>query len=152
MDSNRNSAVSRPLTIAVAAALVTTLAACGEKPVTSRSESASNRSMQIGARQAAAPLAAPTQQTEQAPRVNEKSAPTTKGVEDEVLTAKVKSALIAEQTLSKSLGIDVAAAGGTVILKGVADSNSDREKAVQIASSVAGVRSVRNDLVVISGS
>ena len=75
-----------------------------------------------------------------------------KGVDDAALTAKVKSALIAEPTLNRSLAIDVDAAGGTVTLKGVAANNSDRDKAVQVASTVEGVRLVKNNLIVVSGS
>jgi osmotically-inducible protein OsmY len=40
---------------------------------------------------------------------------------------------------------------GVVTLKGTADSQENRQKAEQIASAVDGVRTVKNELVVISG-
>ena len=73
-----------------------------------------------------------------------------KSLDDAAVTAKVKSALIAEPNL-KSNTIDVDTVGGVVILKGTADSQEIRRKAEQVATAVEGVRSVRNELVVIRG-
>ena len=134
---------------AVATALAATLAACGVEPVTGKLANDSDR----GARSAPQPAPQPSSElASRAAGVSGQSAAPAKAVDDEALSAKVKSALIAEQTLSQSLAIDVAASGGAVTLKGVARNHSDREKAMQVASSVEGVRSVRNDLVVSSGS
>jgi hyperosmotically inducible periplasmic protein len=138
--------VSRPVLTALAA-LAVTLAGCGAEPKTGRLDS--DRSNQSVARAAKPSAELPGRAA--SPAASPSAAPA-KAAEDEALTAKVKSALVAEQTLSQSLAIDVDASGGTVILKGVARNHSDREKAMQVASSVAGVKSVRNDLIVSSGS
>ena len=145
MSSLENRHLARAVLAAMTTALAATLAGCNAEPVTGTLGNDRNRSAQS---------AAPTTEQPSAPRAASAQpvANAGKAVEDEALSAKVKSALIAEQTLSQSLGIDVAAAGGEVTLKGVARNHSDREKAMQVASSVEGVRSVRNDLVVNSGS
>ena len=40
---------------------------------------------------------------------------------------------------------------GVVTLKGTANSQESRQKAEQVASSIEGVRTVKNELVVVSG-
>jgi len=74
-----------------------------------------------------------------------------KSVEDAALTAKVKSALIAEPGL-KALAIDVDTSGGVITLNGTANSDESRDKAVQVAQNVQGVKLVRNNLVVSRGT
>jgi hyperosmotically inducible protein len=71
--------------------------------------------------------------------------------EDGRLAAKVKSALNGEPAL-KVLGIDVGASSGIVTLYGAADTRAHREQAAQVASGVAGVKSVKNELVIVAGS
>jgi hyperosmotically inducible protein len=73
-----------------------------------------------------------------------------KALDDAAVTAKVKSALVAEPNL-KSTTINVDTTAGVVTLKGTADSQDTRQKAEQIATTVEGVRSVRNELVVVRG-
>ena len=71
--------------------------------------------------------------------------------EDSTLAAKVKSALGADPAL-KFLAIDAGASEGVVTLYGTADTRAHREKAAQVTSNVPGVKSVRNELVIVAGS
>lgn len=66
--------------------------------------------------------------------------------DDVTVTTKVKSALLREDDV-KSFDIKVETFNGVVQLSGFVDSQWQIDKAVQIASSVTGVRSVKNDLV-----
>jgi osmotically-inducible protein OsmY len=70
---------------------------------------------------------------------------------DTALAAAVTAALAADSRL-RSFGIDTRAANGAVELFGTVDSESSREKAGKIAAAVAGVKSVKNHLVLVSGS
>lgn len=74
-----------------------------------------------------------------------------KTLDDAAVTAKVKSALVAEPGL-KSLTINVDTTAGIVTLRGTADSPESRVKAEQLAMNVEGVRSVTNEIVVVKGS
>jgi len=74
-----------------------------------------------------------------------------KADEDAALAAKVKSALGDDPDL-RLLAIDAAAAGGAVTLYGTANTLANREKAARVASGVPGVKSVRNQLVIVAGS
>ena len=65
--------------------------------------------------------------------------------------AAVRAAFAADSRL-KSFAIDVRAANGAVELFGTVDSKSSLEKAERIAAGVAGVKSVKNHLVLVSGS
>jgi osmotically-inducible protein OsmY len=68
-------------------------------------------------------------------------------VDDSVITTKVKTEILYEPTL-KSLQIDVKTYQGVVQLSGSVDSESSVKKAGNIAGSIEGVKSVKNDLVV----
>jgi osmotically-inducible protein OsmY len=68
-------------------------------------------------------------------------------VDDSVITTKVK-ALIAEDGFLKSFKIGVKTYKGTVQLSGFVNSKETAHKAGEIARSVKGVRSVRNNLIV----
>ena len=70
---------------------------------------------------------------------------------DTVLSDKVKQALVSAPGLNAQ-GIDVAAANGVVPLYGTVEAKSDSERIALLAMSVDGVRSVVNNLVVVSGS
>ena len=63
----------------------------------------------------------------------------------------IKSALGADPAL-KILAIDAAVTDGAVTLYGTANNRALREKAAQVASKVEGVKSVRNELVIVAGS
>jgi osmotically-inducible protein OsmY len=81
-----------------------------------------------------------------APSTGEKAAT---AVDDSAITAKVKSALLAEPGL-KSLSIDVKTNNATVTLSGNVDSDASRTKAKQVAQSVSGVSNVVDQLTVKS--
>jgi len=68
-------------------------------------------------------------------------------VDDSVITTKVKSLLAADDLL-KSFQISVETFKGTVQLSGFVGSQAAVDKAGEIARSVKGVTSVKNDLVV----
>jgi osmotically-inducible protein OsmY len=68
-------------------------------------------------------------------------------VDDSVITTKVKSLLAADDFL-KSFQISVETYKGTVQLSGFVGSQQAVDKAGQIARSVKGVKSVKNDLIV----
>ena len=68
-------------------------------------------------------------------------------VDDSVITAKVKSLLAADDFL-KSFKISVESFKGTVQLSGFVNSQKAVDKAVEIARSVKGVESIKNNLIV----
>jgi BON domain len=80
-----------------------------------------------------------------------KSIEVAKANENTALVAKVRSALADDPVLMR-LAIDAVAADGAVTLVGTADTLAHRNKAAQVASAVAGVKSVKNNLVILSGS
>jgi osmotically-inducible protein OsmY len=75
------------------------------------------------------------------------STPTKEGtgeyVDDSVITTKVKAAIFDEPTL-KSAEINVETFKGVVQLSGFVSSQSNINKAVEVARGVAGVTSVKN--------
>jgi osmotically-inducible protein OsmY len=72
-------------------------------------------------------------------------------VSDATITASVNAKLASDTELS-ALRINVDTVDGRVALRGNAPTASARERATQLASSVDGVRSVENQLVVSSKS
>ena len=68
-------------------------------------------------------------------------------VDDSVITTKVKS-LLANDDFFKSFQISVETYKGTVQLSGFVNSQNAVDKAGQIARSVQGVTSVKNNLIV----
>jgi osmotically-inducible protein OsmY len=68
-------------------------------------------------------------------------------VDDSVITTKVKSLLAVDDFL-KSFQISVETYKGTVQLSGFVGSQNAVDKAGEIARSVKGVKSVKNDLIV----
>ncbi|MEN6468789.1 MAG: BON domain-containing protein [Smithella sp.] len=67
-------------------------------------------------------------------------------VDDSVITTKVKSMLAADDFL-KSFEISVETYQGTVQLSGFVNSQKAVDKANEIAKSVKGVKSIKNDLI-----
>ncbi len=103
------------------------------------------RASDTAARRTDAPVAA-------APATDKVAAATDKvatAVDDTALTAKVKAALMAEPGLS-SLQISVDTKKGTVTLSGSVDTPTSRDRAKEVASSVAGVETVVDQLTVKS--
>ena len=67
-------------------------------------------------------------------------------VDDSVITTKVKT-LLAEDNFLKSFKISVETYKGTVQLSGFVNSQNAVDKAGEIARSVEGVKSVKNNLI-----
>ena len=65
--------------------------------------------------------------------------------DDSAITTKVKAAVFNEPSL-KSAEINVETYKGTVQLSGFVNSESDIQKAVEVARSIKGVSSVKNDM------
>jgi osmotically-inducible protein OsmY len=74
-----------------------------------------------------------------------KSEGTGEYVDDSVITTKVKAAILNEPTLS-SAEINVETFKGEVQLSGYVNSRADITKAVEVARSIKGVNSVKNDM------
>jgi osmotically-inducible protein OsmY len=66
-------------------------------------------------------------------------------IDDSVITAKVKTALLNSPAVS-GLAIDVETFRGEVQLSGFVDKKEEREEAGKVAKTVPGVRSVKNDI------
>lgn len=66
-------------------------------------------------------------------------------MDNSVVTARVKTAIFKESSL-KSAEINVETFKGVVQLSGFVSSQSDINKAVELAGAVEGVRSVENDM------
>ena len=67
-------------------------------------------------------------------------------IDDAVITAKVKAAVLEEPSL-KSAEINVETSKGRVQLTGFVRSRADIKKAVEVAKGVKGVKSVKNDMI-----
>ena len=72
-----------------------------------------------------------------------------RAVDDSVITAKVKSALIADPT-TKAHQIEVETFQGQVQLSGYVEDEKARDRAAQVARDIEGVKSVKNSLQVRS--
>ena len=68
-------------------------------------------------------------------------------IDDSVITTKVKAAILDEPSL-KVFQVNVKTYQGVVQLSGFVDSAQSVKKAGEVAGSVAGVKEVKNDLVV----
>lgn len=68
-------------------------------------------------------------------------------IDDSAITAKVKSEMLADETVS-GMKVNVETFKGTVQLSGFVNSEAEARRAVEIAQGVKGVKSVKNDLVV----
>jgi osmotically-inducible protein OsmY len=66
-------------------------------------------------------------------------------IDDTVITAKVKAALI-EDPLTKAIEINVETFKGVVQLSGFVSSQAASKRAEELARGVAGVKSVKNDM------
>lgn len=68
-------------------------------------------------------------------------------IDDAEITVKVKAALLYEDDL-RSMKINVDTVQGIVTLEGSADSQKNKDKAIQLSAAVKGVRSVISKLTV----
>jgi hyperosmotically inducible periplasmic protein len=64
-------------------------------------------------------------------------------VDDATITSEVKAKLLAD-SITKGIAVSVETFEGQVTLTGAVDSENQRERAVQIAKSVKGVKKVNN--------
>ena len=71
-------------------------------------------------------------------------------VDDGALTARVKTAIANEAGPGRALNVNVTSYRGTVQLSGFVETPQAVQRAGEIARSVEGVRSVKNDLTVAS--
>ena|SRR5579863_10473761 len=71
-------------------------------------------------------------------------------VDDATITTKIKSQLVRDQML-KAFDIHVETYNGQVLLSGFVNSKDQADQAVHIAEGVAGVKSVK-DSIVVQGS
>jgi osmotically-inducible protein OsmY len=138
---------NRAVLAAVARALALGLAACGERPANDRV----GQNLEPGKERMDQATNNVEQRLDRAGSdIREKAVEAGKAFDDATLTAKVKSALIAEPNL-RSMTINVDSTAGVITLKGTTDSQENRQRAAQVASAVEGVRDVKNELVVVSG-
>jgi hyperosmotically inducible protein len=77
----------------------------------------------------------------------ERNQTVTEKTEDGWITTKIKSEFVLDKTVSAT-GIHVNTDNGVVHLSGVARNQDEANRAIQIARSVKGVRSVRNEMQV----
>src|SRR5262245_27071031 len=139
----------RPLAVAIASAAALVTAGCGDKPSTS-SQSPQQPADTASSRVERAAESAEQKLERAAEAVGQRLEGTGKVVEDASVTAKVKAILVADPNL-KARSIDVDTTGGVVTLKGTTENVEQKQLAEQLATAVEGVRSVRNELVVIKG-
>lgn len=132
------------LTVATAAAAVLSLGACDQiqslwksEPPPQAQQAPTEGKIEIAAK----PVELPKSLEPAKPPVDE----------NKVLAGKVKSALGGDPVL-KLLAIDAGASDGVVTLYGTADNKNNRDRAARIAAGVPGVKSVKNELVIVAGS
>ena len=68
-------------------------------------------------------------------------------IDDTVITSRVKSALLNDPAVS-GLSVNVETFKGSVQLSGFVKTVAERNRAVQLARGVTGVRQVRNDILI----
>ena len=114
-------------------------AACNQR---SPSTTSSNRPADTTA---AAPAPSTTAPSTMAPSTGSTSSNMSNAVDDAAITAKVKTAIMAEPDL-KSTNINVDTKDGVVTLTGTVPSAPLKDRAKEIATSVSGVKSVTDNL------
>ena len=135
--------LSRTLGLTLVGALMLGLAACDlQSKADNSSKSFDNLVKNAGRDRESAPAPAPA-----APSTNQPGSPAS----DAVLEARVKAALSADSSL-RSVTVDVKSADGVITLYGTADTPANSHRAAMVALNVDGVRSVKNEMVVVRGS
>ena len=86
------------------------------------------------------------------PNEGSKSESTGQYIDDATVTAKVKTAIASDVGVKAASNVNVETYRGVVQLSGFADSDAQASKAVAAAKKVNGVRSVKNDMRIKSGS
>ena len=138
MDYRSGKPVIRALGVFAAIALSLFVGGCGKTPAPEESAKGAGQSAPDAA-------AAIKNQAKEPARVD------AAGSHNSALAAAVKDALAADARL-KTFAIDVRATDGAVELFGTVDAKRNREKAEKIAAAVKGVKSVKNHIVLVSGS
>ncbi|MGE5386652.1 MAG: BON domain-containing protein [Betaproteobacteria bacterium] len=82
-----------------------------------------------------------------ADKLKQQSGKAGNAIDDAAITTKIKSAFVAEPTLS-ALDISVETSKGVVTLSGTVGSTTAAERAAHIASTTEGVAKVNNQLVI----
>jgi osmotically-inducible protein OsmY len=141
MTYGKRQTISRSLLVLLLSALAMSLAACGERQSAESIGRSIDQTVEKGGEK----------MSQAAESAGEKLAAAGRTVDNTALAARVRAALIAAPGLN-SLAISVDAANGVVTLAGTAENRDKRDLAEQLASNVEGVTSVRNELVVASGS
>lgn len=135
--------LGRTMGLAIAGALTVGLAACDRQPTVDKlGKSFDNLVENVGRDRDPARAPAPVRQG-----MNQSDAI----VPDAMLEERVKAALTADPGL-RSVTVDVRSDNGVVTLYGTADSPVKGHQAAMVALNVDGVRSVRNEMVIASGS
>ena len=130
-----------------AIAAITTVLACSLAGCDRPSDPAERMS-----RKDPAPSGKPLEsQGRSAPPAASSPASATVGSKDNVLSEKVKTVL-QTSTEVQTAGLDVSANDGVVTLNGTVQAPREKQRAALLAMNVEGVRSVVNNLVVMSGS
>ncbi len=137
---------SKTLSLTIAGALLLGLAACDLKPKADNPGKTLDKLVENAGRNLeSAPAPAPVAPGQGAAQPG--GSPAT----DAALAARVKAALSAEPEL-RTVTVDVKSADGVVTLYGTAESTAKSHQAAMVAMNVEGVRSVRNEMVVVRGS
>jgi len=132
---------SKSLCVAMVGALAFGVAACDLKPSADNPGKIFDSLVENAGRNAEPPAGVAVQ------NVSQPISPAT----DAVLAARVKAALSADPGL-RSITVDVNAANGVITLYGTADTPARSHQAAMIALNVDGVRSVKNEMVIVKGS
>lgn len=134
--------ISKAKLMAIAMTLVIPLAACDKPNSAEKAGSEAGREIDRATEKAGEKL------NQAAINLNEKTVKASAVIEDATLTTMTKTAILAEPGL-KVLKINVDTVGGVVTLTGTVDSQANSDKALQLASSVSGVKQVVNQLSVV---
>lgn len=152
MNGKPHSPWHHSLSITALATAVAMLAACDRSPSAEQVGQDIGRGIEKASQQMAEAGNHAAEKVDQAKSaIADKTVEVGAAISDTAITAKVKSALLAEPDL-QSTGIDVVTEKGVVSLYGTAISNSHKERATQVSAAVEGVRAVENKLMIIQGS
>jgi BON domain-containing protein len=138
--------LGKTLSLTIAGALLLGLAACDQEPKADSPGKTLDKLVENAGRDLeSAPAPAPVAPGQSAAQPG--GSPAT----DAAIAARVKAALSAEPEL-RTVVVDVKSADGIVTLYGTADSSAKSHQAAMVALNVDGVRSVKNEMVVVRGS
>jgi osmotically-inducible protein OsmY len=146
MKPNSTATPGKTLRLALAGALLIGLAACDQGPQTENSAKSFDNLVKNAGRDREM---TPARAIPDDPGMGQPQ-PGSPGT-DLVLAARVKAALSAEPGL-RSVTVDVKSTDGVITLYGTADSAAKSHQAAMVAMNVDGVRSVRNEMVIVRGS